>query len=345
MDKDAFETKLREVRKQKSQVEEELESVSERWRAERRRLNSEIDRLEAALVDAKDVRRKAPEARPGGIDPVDVAKTQAAADERIKKAERDFETERGKLRTEISRLQRAVAEQIERSNNPMRSTEPIKEQFQAQLDEAFKAKQQVEEELYRARLSWEEEKLKMTGEIFKLRRNAPAAPKAIKGKLDDEDRARELEKRLEETSRSREALEKELALLQRKLAETRDAVSADVVDQLRRQYDDKLHEIIQQKTQLTEELRKASSILEEERARFAAAAAALKALPADGGGVNKEALSAEAARVETMISAIARMIDDPATELSTVIRKNVERAELDAYLKGILFSMGRNRGL
>jgi len=46
-----------------------------------------------------------------------------------------------------------------------------------------------------------------------------------------------------------------------------------------------------------------------------------------------------------MIAGIARLIDDPETELSTVIRKNVERAELDAYLKGILFSLGRGSGL
>jgi DNA repair exonuclease SbcCD ATPase subunit len=167
MDKDTFETKLREVRRQKSQVEEELESVSERWRNERRRLNSEIDRLEAALADVKDSRKKVTSGKPAaGVDPVEVAKMQAAADERVKKAEKTFDSERAKLRDEISRLQRAVADMIERSNNPMRSTEPIKEQFQAQLEEAFKAKQLIEEELYRSWLSWEEEKLKMTGEMF-----------------------------------------------------------------------------------------------------------------------------------------------------------------------------------
>jgi hypothetical protein len=46
-----------------------------------------------------------------------------------------------------------------------------------------------------------------------------------------------------------------------------------------------------------------------------------------------------------MIAEVTQMIDDPATELSTVIRKNVERAELDAYMKGILFSMGRRKAM
>ena len=51
-------------------------------------------------------------------------------------------------------------------------------------------------------------------------------------------------------------------------------------------------------------------------------------------------------RAETreVIGAIVHLIDNPETELSTVIRKNVERAELDAYLKGILFSLGRGKG-
>ena len=57
--------------------------------------------------------------------------------------------------------------------------------------------------------------------------------------------------------------------------------------------------------------------------------------------IDREAISAEVARIEEQIGQIASLIDDPETELSTVIRKNVEKAELGAYLKGILFSLGR----
>ena len=49
-------------------------------------------------------------------------------------------------------------------------------------------------------------------------------------------------------------------------------------------------------------------------------------------------------RSKKLISQIIAVIDNPDTELSIVIRKNVEKAELDAYLKGILFSLGRNAG-
>src|SRR5262245_41380630 len=88
-----FETRLREVRRQKSEVEEELETVSERWRAERRRLNGEIDRLETALIESRESRKKAVEAKPGPPDPAEIAKLQAAAEEKFNKAAGDWDTE------------------------------------------------------------------------------------------------------------------------------------------------------------------------------------------------------------------------------------------------------------
>src|SRR5689334_9107252 len=95
MDKENFETKLREAKRQKAQVEQELESLSERWRAERRRLNSEIDRLETALLEAKETRKSlAPSKSIQSVDPAEVTKIQAAAEDRVKKAEQVFETER-----------------------------------------------------------------------------------------------------------------------------------------------------------------------------------------------------------------------------------------------------------
>jgi chromosome segregation ATPase len=48
----------------------------------------------------------------------------------------------------------------------------------------------------------------------------------------------------------------------------------------------------------------------------------------------------EAARVETVIQEISQSIENPETELSAIIRKNVERAQLDAYLRGLRFACG-----
>ena len=35
-----------------------------------------------------------------------------------------------------------------------------------------------------------------------------------------------------------------------------------------------------------------------------------------------------------------KLIDDPASALSTVMRKNVEKVELESYLRGIRFATG-----
>jgi len=82
-------------------------------------------------------------------------------------------------------------------------------------------------------------------------------------------------------------------------------------------------------------LKVASALLESVRNRAASASK-----PENASGVQ-----AEVERVQNLISEIGRKIDDPATDLSTVIRKNVERAELNAYLRGIEFTTGNGRAI
>src|SRR5215510_14460943 len=101
-----YESKLRDAKKQKSQLEEELESSSEKWRSERRRLNAEIDRLENALADNRDSKRKSSDVKTTRAETYDLSKIQAAAEEKLKKATHEWEGERTKLQSEISRLQR-----------------------------------------------------------------------------------------------------------------------------------------------------------------------------------------------------------------------------------------------
>ena len=55
--------------------------------------------------------------------------------------------------------------------------------------------------------------------------------------------------------------------------------------------------------------------------------------------MNSPALNNEIDRVQVLIKTLSDLIEDPASELSIVIRKNVERAELEAYLKGIRYAL------
>ena len=425
-----FDSKLRQAKRQKEQAEVELEAASERWRAEKRRLNAEIDRLEAELGDAKAAAaRKHPlsdsDRKSAAPDPVALAKLQEAADEKLKKATVEWEHERAQLKSQIDRLEGAVAEAIARASNPLRSTQPVKEQFEIELNRVHKEKTEIEQAFLRAKTEWEQEKLKMTAEVVKLRRAAqimgrPVDTPEVNPKIRDlenelkeahakwsaeraelvkqihrleeasrhwdverrqlndhagqlqqafmraqaqiqahesAERTKPTEAQIEQLRREKEKLQTELEATSKAYQSERlqlngeierleerihyvpgsqDGVSKDVVDQLRKQYEQRLQETIQQKTQLAEQLQSTSSLLEAERAR-------LSARGTTHSGLDEKDIAAEVSRVESLIKEIVALIDNPETELSTIIRKNVQKAELDAYLKGILFVLNRGK--
>jgi chromosome segregation ATPase len=76
-----------------------------------------------------------------------------------------------------------------------------------------------------------------------------------------------------------------------------------------------------------------------EKAMAAAKAAATTTAKPGGAPAVSEALTKEIDRVEGLIHQIAALMDDASTDLATVIRKNVEKAELESYLKGIRFAL------
>jgi chromosome segregation ATPase len=134
------------------------------------------------------------------------------------------------------------------------------------------------------------------------------------------------------------------------ISQTREQASSETVNQLRKQSEQKIEEMTQQKMDLSQELHAASERLDAERARFKAEIEELKknaeARPvAAADNPPDPSIASEVARIENVIHAITAVIDNPDTELSMVIRKNVEKAELDAYLKGILFSLGQGKAI
>jgi len=92
------------------------------------------------------------------------------------------------------------------------------------------------------------------------------------------------------------------------------------------------------RSELTQEIEKLQRELEEARrtATLAQVPASTEVSP-DGNQV----IQAEVARVETSIQEISKIVEDSQTELSIVIRKNVERAELQSYLRGLRFNFSR----
>jgi len=148
MDKEALQRQL-----------EDMEEESERWRTEKRRLNAEIDKLEAALADAKDTpgrkRAAAPAGKPDAMDPVVLAKIQEAAEQKVEHAREGWERERAKLISEINRLEGAVADAIARASTPLRVTQPVKEQFEVEMTRVAKEKNDVTQAFLRSKTIWE----------------------------------------------------------------------------------------------------------------------------------------------------------------------------------------------
>jgi hypothetical protein len=142
--REEFETQLREMRREKNRAEEELESGAERWRAERRKLNSEIDRLE----DEATARPK----KPSAVNEPEIEKVVA---DKLRLATIALESDRQRLQAEVSRLEGSLAEALARSGNPLRITQLIKDQYEVTLAEGNRAHREAEREFLRAKSEWE----------------------------------------------------------------------------------------------------------------------------------------------------------------------------------------------
>src|SRR5262249_34335522 len=101
-----------------------------------------------------------------------------------------------------------------------------------------------------------------------------------------------------------------------------------------------------ERTRLTGEIEKLARVQAATQMEAERAIAAMRAASTPKAGtasINSEALSKEVERVEALVKQITDLIENPATELSTVIRKNVERAELESYLKGIRYAVNGSK--
>lgn len=189
-------------------------------------------------------------------------------------------------------------------------TEKVELDFEAQVRELRRQKNDAEEELDSAAERWRAERRKLKAEIEQLEERV-ASPGSGNPDAPDRDEAREL-------------LASQIAQLETSLAE-----SAARLDQLPRDYEVKIEALTQENERLSQQL---------EAGSFAAA----EVLPAPV--LDSGLIEAEMQRAEGMIRAIATLLEHPDTTASMMARKNVERAETEAYLRGLNFQLAPSKG-
>jgi len=157
-----FDDQLRDMKQARVTLDEAFDAARAEWRAERRKLHAEIERLEDGIRDAAAAAREqiTEEFRQElrfRLEESDKARGQAERD--LQGAHERFETERDGYRAQIESLEKRLVEALERVNNPARVAAGI----QGQIDERLaKARQQWEAQ-------WASEREQLHAEIVRIR--------------------------------------------------------------------------------------------------------------------------------------------------------------------------------
>jgi hypothetical protein len=242
-------------------------------------------------------------------------KQQSAAE--LESAKHDWFSERGLLTDEIDRLKRSAADlEIERTKlvADCEAANQLLDEMREQHNRALAETDEAAAIALERQISTAVDRVRAESEArFKIERDELVAQRdvAIKSATEKET---EHQKSMLMVDRFRNEITEERDRLRRALEQ---ATNASV-------------EFESECDRLREEYEHATKLLAEQTSERSNG----KKSPVD-----LDALHGEVARIEGLIQEISQLIEDPATELSIVIRKNAERAELESYLRGIRFSI------
>ena len=365
---DAIESRLQaemEARLEKIRNEstEEKAEAEKQWQTERGRLHLEISRLrktggtnpalptadpkaaevreelEARIRTATralaDLEQRAESAADGWeAEKKDLEKNVLDLKERLDKNSSTWQDERDGLTAKISQLEGSLAEASSRVAPS--ELETLRKELTAKLGQAEAALSDFEERLGSERADWEKERVSLATDISQLEVSVsegsskidPAELDAIKDELlsrlaDSEEKRTALEGELKAAADQREKersdFEQQMDELKQGTETIGDARETELREKLSLEYEWKIEELTFQKDQLEQKID---------------AAGTTPSVP-----TNDADLSGEIAGIDIQIAALTKFIDDPTAALSAVIRKNVERAELEAYRRGLYFQI------
>ena len=259
------EEQLREAKKSRLAVEEQLDQARDEWREERRRLNAELEKLEERLVDALESAREqlTGELQTQAQFKLDAAqKARHHVEEELKNTRERFEAERVGYKSQISNLETRVVESLEQVNNPARAANQLREQVQIRLQQA---KQEWQAQ-------WESERKRLQDQIENVKKAGPKDPMAearrlmmerLKAKQEGRkpDDGPDFKAQKEQAEQERDQLRVQVANLEKEVQRTREAARQEASDEIRVRYDQKAEATNRLRTQMEHEIRNLSDEL------------------------------------------------------------------------------------
>ncbi len=123
---------------------------------------------------------------------------------------------------------------------------------------------------------------------------------------------------------NRASMEAELQHVRRDVESEKEQLESNLREKLSLEYELKLKDLSLQKDSLEQKLRDQPA-------------------PAANVGMGDAELQAELAHLDEQVAKITAFIEDPQSALANVIRKNVERSELEAYRRGLTYRGNKSK--
>jgi class 3 adenylate cyclase len=276
-----YEKRLKDFRKQHTELDEEYENARDQWRAERRNLTARIEQLEESVArsrqNAKDqVSEDLQSELRFQLEDAERARQQIEHDLTV--AHQKFEVERNNLKAQIAGMQVTVLEAMERSNNPTRVAMAVREQVEMRMSEAKQDWQ----------LQWEGERKRLNAEIERLRRSGggmdhkkeaarravleklgkiPASPGGAPRKTADQWEG-EFETAKIQWDTEREQLKLKIKKLETDAHRAEDVIRTEIYQELRAQFEPQIAQGNRERQRLENEIQSLTSDLASERQRL-----------------------------------------------------------------------------
>ena len=318
-----YEKRFKDLRKQQDELEEAFEKARDQWRTERRNLTGEIERLEESMERARQAARaQTSEDLQSEIrfQLEEAIRARQQLEEELAAVQHKHEAERNNLKAQIAATQASAVEAMERLNNPTRITVAVNEKVETRLAEA------KQEWL----LQWEAERRRLNAEIERLRKSASpsakdekkeAARRAVLEKLGKlppgsagpapktlDQWQKEFEDAKIGWETERESLSLRIKRLEMELQRSQDTVRAEIFQEMRAQYEPRIHEANRERQQLEQEIQSLTSDLASERRRLNSRIDVLeKAIPEAQEAARKQALAEAQNDLEVKIEEANRL--------------------------------------